>query len=91
MLCARRFAPELMRCFTRGGADLRIIDSIIAIFCTHIVTALSPIVVSDGSNLTQDLAAVAPVLASLKLLVTDFLTFLPTLKLAVADIAADTK
>jgi hypothetical protein len=31
------------------------------------------------------------VLASLKLLVTDFLTFLPTLKLAVADIAADTK
>jgi hypothetical protein len=58
---------------------------------TPIVAALSPIVVSEGSNLAADLAAVAPVLTNLKLLVADFLTFLPTLRTAVEALAADVK
>jgi len=56
-----------------------------------IATALTPIIASEGSNVAADLAAVALVLPSLKKLVADFVTFLPTLKIAVADLAADVK
>ena len=56
-----------------------------------IAIALSPIIASNGSNVAADLAAVAPVLADLKKLVADFVAFLPTLKLAATDLAADTK
>jgi hypothetical protein len=56
-----------------------------------IVTALSPIVVSEGTNIAADLAAVAPVLADLKKMVADAMAFLPTLKAAVAQLDADIK
>jgi hypothetical protein len=56
-----------------------------------IVAALAPIVASEGTNITLDLAAVAPVLADIRKLVADFVAFLPTLKQAVSDLEADVR
>jgi hypothetical protein len=54
-----------------------------------LAAALSPIIASEGSNVAADLAAVAPVLADLKKLVSDFVAFLPTLKSAVTALTSD--
>lgn len=56
-----------------------------------IATALAPVIAASGENVALDIATVAPVLADLKKLVGDFISFMPTLKTAVADLEADTK
>jgi len=56
-----------------------------------IATVLAPVIAASGENVALDIAAVAPVLNDLKKLVSDFVTFMPTLKTALADLEADTK
>ncbi len=56
-----------------------------------IATALAPAIAAGGENPILDLAAVGPVLADLKKLVADFIAFMPTLELAIADVKADVK
>jgi hypothetical protein len=56
-----------------------------------IAAALTPAIAAGGENVALDLAAVAPVLADLKTFVAHFVSFLPTLKQAVADLEADVK
>jgi hypothetical protein len=56
-----------------------------------IATILAPVIASSGENVALDLAAVGPVLGDIRKLVADFVTFLPVLKQAVADVENDTK
>lgn len=54
-----------------------------------IVAALTPVIAAGGTNIGIDLAALAPVEADLRKLVADFVSFLPTLKAAIADAKTD--
>jgi hypothetical protein len=54
-----------------------------------IAAVLAPVIATGGENPLLDLAAVGPVLADLKKLIADFIAFLPTLELAIADVKAD--
>lgn len=56
-----------------------------------IAGVLSPVIAANGTNIALDLAAIAPTLADIKKLVADFISFLPTLKAAVAQLEADVK
>jgi hypothetical protein len=54
-------------------------------------TALAPDILSGGTNVPIDLASLAQLLPAIRIMVTHFVAFLPTLKLAIADVSADVK
>jgi hypothetical protein len=54
-------------------------------------TALAPDILSGGTNVPIDLASLAQLLPAIRIMVTHFVAFLPTLKLAIADVATDVK
>jgi hypothetical protein len=56
-----------------------------------IAAALAPDIASGGTNIAVDLASIGPLLPAIKTLVSHFIQFLPTLKLAVSDVEADVK
>lgn len=54
-----------------------------------LAATLAPVIASEGTDVGLDLAAVAPVLSDIKTLVADFVSFLPTLDKALAELKAD--
>jgi hypothetical protein len=56
-----------------------------------IAAALVPDIASGGTDIAIDIASIGPLLPAIKTLVVHFIAFLPELKQAVADVAADVK
>src|ERR1700733_581614 len=52
-----------------------------------VASALGPDVLSGGTNVAIDVASLAQLLPSIRVMVQHFVAFLPTLKLAIADVA----
>ncbi|MGF7180402.1 hypothetical protein [Tunturiibacter psychrotolerans] len=56
-----------------------------------VASALAPDIATGGTNIPIDLASLATVLPSVRILVTHFIAFLPTLKLAISEVSSDVK
>lgn len=59
--------------------------------CKPIAVALAPVIATGGKDPVADFAALAPVATNIFKLVKDFVAYLPTLELAVSEIAEDVK
>jgi hypothetical protein len=56
-----------------------------------VASALAPDILSGGTNIPIDVASLAQLLPAIRIMVTHFVAFLPTLKLAVSEVSSDVK